>query len=775
MSTATAPATTGFPSFELAATTPDAVREVLASFQESPASDIAWQEVLSCRRRVAECIAKLPAAQKAGAGIEYAREITRLFAQAGIADYPVVPDDLQLARGYARRGWPGLLAAMLLVPSWQWPDAPLLADVPPWLWVDYAQYIFSTPQGFTTVGQAEMYAAHALRRLEELAKLAAANRGSAAIQAALTVYTRIANCIPLYFANGSLRRHFELRAQILTIAAGAKSQDLVLPRAREGRKLRVGILNRHFGPQTETYTTLPMFEQLDPEEFEVLLFVHHETNSPVETYARQRVAGFQVLPPGVPAQLETLRAAELDVLVFGTNVTAVNNEVTQLALHRIAPLQVVNNSSCVTTGMPEIDLYVSGDLTECEEASTHFVERLALVPGPSHAFNYEADAQEPTMHWTREVLGIPEHAVLFVTAANYFKVIPEMQHAWAKLLAAVPDSRLLIHPFNPNWSSQYPIKRFSAEFDRVLANYGVSADRLLISTAKFPSRAEVKELLRIGDIYLDTFPFSGVNSLVDPLQAGVPVVVWEGATFRSRMASALLRALGLEEFVARDEESYTKLCIDLALDGERRNAVRKRIHDAFVHPPMFLDSLSASDSFGALLQLAFDKLVEEGPEAFRRDRAPIRSVRRSDPDALLAEADRSLERFRSAEAATLARQVLATCSWSPKARHILGRALVDQGRPRRGVDYLLGAVEQVDGNCALWLDLAKALVRDGRRPQALQALETCIRIDQTYVEGWLYMGDLARESANYDLLHEIIDVVRKLAPDDPRVGRLISG
>ena len=38
---------------------------------------------------------------------------------------------------------------------------------------------------------------------------------------------------------------------------------------------------------------------------------------------------------------------------------------------------------------------------ESAEAPAHFSERLALLPGPTHAFNYEADRLEPTTSWTR--------------------------------------------------------------------------------------------------------------------------------------------------------------------------------------------------------------------------------------------------------------------------------------------------------------------------------------------------------------------------------------
>ena len=301
------------------------VRRVLAIYAEQPGDTGVWLELLKVRREVAVVIAGLPATQKTGQLVETACLVLHLFEESGAADQPATSEDLALADQYRKRNWPGLLASMLLVPAWQSPAAPSLDEVQPWLWAEYTRWLFYTPKGFAACGQTTAYAAHYLKRLEELASWGARNRGSAAVRIALQVYRRCTNCIALYFDEGSLRRHYELRAKILAIAIGIGSQGDLLPIPRDGRRLRVGFVNRHFGPQTETYTTLPTFEQLDPDRFEVLLFAHASSGSPLETFAREHASDFCVLAGDLAAQVETLRAANLDVVVFGTNVTAVCN------------------------------------------------------------------------------------------------------------------------------------------------------------------------------------------------------------------------------------------------------------------------------------------------------------------------------------------------------------------------------------------------------------------------------------------------------------------
>ncbi|MDB6093959.1 MAG: hypothetical protein JWM32_1521 [Verrucomicrobia bacterium] len=725
------------PSFE-------GVRVALAGFLEKPANDSSALLLREALHAAAMDVAALPRAEIKTSVVEAARDLIRTVSASGVHDATVASETFKEAAALAEKGWAGLMGAMVLAPAWQWTDAPRLGSLAHWLWGDYTAWLFSAPQGFCAVGDADKYARHILDRLEELNQLVERNHRAPAARAALDAYARHASGIPLYFHAGNLVRHAELRARLLGFVVDERVKKIEMPATdRTGRRLRVGFVNRHFGSQTETYTTLPTFEQLDPVRFEVVLFTCHRNGSPLEDHCRSRASAFHVLPRDLAGQVAMLRSAALDVVVFGTNVTAVCNEITWLALNRVAPLQVVNNSSCITSGFPSIDLYVSGTSTETTGASAQFTERLGLLPGPAHAFNYEADRQEPTARWTRAALGLPDDATVFVTAANYFKIIPEMQHTWARLLASVPNSFLVVHPFNPNWSSSYPVQRFCLEFDRVLGGHGVDGKRLVVSSMRFPSRNDVKELLRVGDVYLDTFPFGGVNSLVDPLEIGVPVVAWEGDSFRSRMGAALLRNLSASELVATDEAGYLATAQRLASDRDYRTALGSRLGKQMERMPLFLDSLAASDAFGELLETAFDELAAAGRAAFRRSRTSVRATG-----------------LHSADPA------------SPMLRHQLGRQFLTLGRADRALAYLLAAVQHQDADPTLWHDLARAFQALQQLPQALQAAEACLRLDAQSVDGWILIAELAREAGHNSFYEEAMATLRDLAPADPRVQEL---
>jgi predicted O-linked N-acetylglucosamine transferase (SPINDLY family) len=348
----------------------------------------------------------------------------------------------------------------------------------------------------------------------------------------------------------------------------------------------VGFLNFHFGPQTETHVTLPAL-QLDRSKFEVQLFALRPNPGDVENRCRSFADRFVVLGEALDAQVKTIREAGLDALVIGTNVTAVTNQITVLAMHRLAPVQLVSYCSPMSTGIPNVDGYLFGSLSEAKEIAADFSERLVTLDGPPGCLDYtnEAPAQA---RFSRADFGIEATAPVYVNAAACYKITPETVAAWGQILQQVPQSRLLLLPFNPNWSKSAPTGRFTRMLYAELAKHGVTAERVVIGNA-LPSRADVKEFEKLGNIYLDTFPFSGSLSVIDPLELGLPTVVVDGPTARGRAAAALLRDIAMPELICPDVSTYISTAVRLGTDAGHRAAVVAKLTRQMQSNPRFLD------------------------------------------------------------------------------------------------------------------------------------------------------------------------------------------
>ena len=494
------------------------------------------------------------------------------------------------------------------------------APIPTWFADSYIKFMFEIPPLFQELGEADNYALYQSRWLDYIVENLRKQPNSPVWQQIARFFVKNSNFIPHYFANFNVKNIYTKRSEIIAFflkMQGCKL-DYQFPQRPVNRpRIRLGILNNHFTPQTETYFTLPVFEHLDRSQFEIILYAFHCHQHPLEKYCQSRADRLVKLPSKLSEQVDLIRQDDLDILLLGTNVTAIVSPITQLVFHRLARVQTTLFASPVTTGIQNIDYYISGRLSETETiAQDHYREKLALLPETGFCFNYDAVEPAPAqVHPTREAWGITDETVVFISGANFYKIIPELGETWAKILASVPNSILVLYPFAPSWSRSYAVVPFVRRFQNTLQRYGIGQKRLVI-VKSLPSRTDVKECLKCGDIYLDSYRHSGSNSLVDPLEVGLPTVAMDGETLRSKHGSGMLRSLALDDLIADSEDAYINLAVRLATDTQLRQQYRQKIQQKMGQNPPFLDSLSYSKKMESLFQQLFNiwKQRQQFPE-----------------------------------------------------------------------------------------------------------------------------------------------------------------
>jgi len=505
-----------------------------------------------------------------------------------------------------------LLAAMVL---WRPDEAPFLERLeqcPPWLLGDYLAYLLTPPTALQDEAHRASYGAYLHRFVAWADQFTASQPNNPAAQQLAQTFTLSHNFIQSYFLDGNLRDLFHRRARIIErflTAAGGNLAHFFPPPSGGPRKM--GLLVPDMMPRTETFYVLAVIDHLNLAGWDFTVFCHQIAGHPLESVFRQRCSRMVALPAGVGDQVQLIRSYDLDMLLIGSNITAVCNPTLLASAHRLARVQISLMTSPVTTGFSQIDALLTAEWNEPEEqAQTHYTERLLTIPGSLNCYAYHYDTAPATVEVNRQLLHLPSDAIVFFSGANYFKILPELTSAWAAILAAVPGSYLVLMPYNPNWSNQYDANRLVTSIEAQLRQHGVDPERLRI-VSSLPERADVQRVIATADVYLDSYPFSGACSLVDPLSLGIPVVAWKGDTARSLHSYSMLRALKVEEFAAISKDRYVDLAVSLGRSPALRQELRNRLQRPAASQFPFLDTVDYGKRVSAALDQRFQDYLAE--------------------------------------------------------------------------------------------------------------------------------------------------------------------
>ncbi|MBY0510661.1 MAG: hypothetical protein K2P94_10990 [Rhodospirillaceae bacterium] len=364
--------------------------------------------------------------------------------------------------------------------------------------------------------------------------------------------------------------------------------------AVSGSKPRLGVLFKHLVQDPETNSVLPFFAEARAKGIEVLLFVASDrVDQAFLKFIQPMCDNIYRLSDDLSQAVLQLRGADIDILLFGNDITAKPGFFAHLSFYRLARLGATCVSSLVTTASPAIDVYFGCPYYVESGFARHFFERFVAAPNPSFAFSYPSRQPEAETLITRANMGVSPDTPLFVSGANQSKLHKGMLGVWAEILRRCPDARLLLYPFPPHFGGtrQDVTNRVLSQFIAM----GIDQGRILVAQS-IPSRDAVIGMLRHCDVGLDSFPYTGVTTVVDAIEAGLPTVSLKGGALRSSQGAAVLHTADFDELVAHSIDDYVDLAVNLMQDASRRINLRARVAEAARRTPAFLRAKEFSDA-----------------------------------------------------------------------------------------------------------------------------------------------------------------------------------
>ncbi|MGY3453390.1 O-linked N-acetylglucosamine transferase, SPINDLY family protein [Bradyrhizobium sp. USDA 4353] len=356
------------------------------------------------------------------------------------------------------------------------------------------------------------------------------------------------------------------------------------------RKLVVGYVSSDFRDHSAAFAFMPILRHHDRAKFEILAY----SCSPMQDAKTELCRA--LVDRWVDASLwsddklaDQIQADKVDILVDLSGHSA-GHRLTLFA-RKPAPIQVSAVGSVTGTGLPVMDYLLADPVVIPAAVRPLFAEKIYDLPS--------LITIEPPPPIPASPLPMLRNGHVTFGAFNRIdKLSDPTLSLWSKLMAATPGSILVVK----NHSMGDALLR-----DGLIARcvaHGIAADRVRCE-GKTTREAHLAMFADI-DISLDPFPQNGGISTWESLQMGVPVVTKLGSGPAARAGGAIVKAVGLDDWVADDDDAYLAIALKFCSRPAELAALRARL-------PGLVSHSAAGDN------ALYTQQVEQGYRKFWRD------------------------------------------------------------------------------------------------------------------------------------------------------------
>jgi protein O-GlcNAc transferase len=340
------------------------------------------------------------------------------------------------------------------------------------------------------------------------------------------------------------------------------------------RPLRIGYVSPDFREHPVGRFILPLLARHDRQAFEVFCYAQVPSSDAITARLRSHANTWRSvvgLNDGTVAEM--VRDDQIDILVDLAMHTA-GNRILVFA-QKPAPVQVAFAAYPGGTGLETMDWRLTDPFLDPPgQTDADYVEKSYRLP--DSFWCYDARAMDcRTDEAPAPLPALTNGFLTFGCLNNFCKINPGVLDLWARVLNALPSSRLLMRA--PAGDTRQRV------LDN-LARHDVPAARIEF-VVHLPRSEYLAQFNRI-DLCLDTFPYNGHATSLDALWMGVPVISRLGQTVVGRAGLSQLSNLNLTELLARSDEEFVSIAVQWASDLPRLAELRRTLRQRMLASPL---------------------------------------------------------------------------------------------------------------------------------------------------------------------------------------------
>jgi predicted O-linked N-acetylglucosamine transferase (SPINDLY family) len=345
------------------------------------------------------------------------------------------------------------------------------------------------------------------------------------------------------------------------------SLDLREAPSRSDPKIRLGIISSFLCNHPVWHAiTKGWVKNLNPDLFELHIFNTNGVEDDETKLAITKAKSYINCGADVLKAAQVIINHDLDVILYPE--IGMDTISKALACLRLAPIQAVSWGHPETTGLPTIDFFLTAELLEPEDANSLYSEELVQLPNLGTYFeNQKVTIRSPNL----ESLGINPSLPILLCAGSPSKYSPTHDIVFVEIAKRLGQCQFIFFNFDENLTS---ILKERLQFAFTNAQLDVHQ---FLRFIPFLPREEFYGLMQKADLYLDTIGFSGFNTALQAILSDLPIITIEGAHMRGRLASAILKHMGLERWICQSDKGYIDLAAELIQNRELLSNYRDKM------------------------------------------------------------------------------------------------------------------------------------------------------------------------------------------------------
>ena len=314
------------------------------------------------------------------------------------------------------------------------------------------------------------------------------------------------------------------------------------------RRIVIGYVSAEFWYHSAAFALLPVLRHHDRAKFEIVCYACSPTQDEVTARFRQLadvwVDSWQLSDDELA---DRIQADKVDILIDVSGHTTGNR--LSVFARKPAPIQVSAFGHASGTGLQTMD-YVLADPIFIPESARHLLaEKVYDLPC--------LNTMDPILDVPPSELPMLRNGyVTFGVFNRINKISDDAIRVWSNVMRQTTGSKIIIkHTLLDD-----PLVR-----ERLVARFGAQGilEDNITCLGLTPRRAHLVAFAQV-DMSLDPFPQNGGISTWESLYAGVPVVAKLGNASSSRAGASIVTAVGLNDWVAEDDDGYAEIACKYA-------------------------------------------------------------------------------------------------------------------------------------------------------------------------------------------------------------------